>query len=237
MPRTAAAAAAIVVAVAIGRRRARAPCAGARGRPVGLRRPRHLDRHLRHRPLPDPAGARLAARDARRRHGLDRDVQRPTRPTSSSRRASAAWSTRCTRRGIRVVAWTLPGHVDQASDLRRMRAMLAFRSPRAASFDGVALDIESLREKDVRSARAGCSRSSADAAAGGGLDARRSDRLPAARASSATHLVAAASRGRSRGGQVDAIVPMLYTGGGFTGLRRHLRVRRSLAASAAERRR
>jgi hypothetical protein len=53
-------------------------------------------------------------------------------------------------RGIRVVAWYLPGHVDQALDLRRARAMLSFRSPRGDGFDGVALDIESLREKNVK---------------------------------------------------------------------------------------
>ncbi|MGL6279152.1 MAG: hypothetical protein ACRC50_06305, partial [Gaiella sp.] len=53
-------------------------------------------------------------------------------------------------RGIRVIAWYLPGHVDQGLDLRRARAMLAFRSPAGGAFDGVALDIESLREKAVK---------------------------------------------------------------------------------------
>jgi hypothetical protein len=53
-------------------------------------------------------------------------------------------------RGIRVVAWYLPGHVSQPLDVRRARAMLSFRSPLGAGFDGVALDIESLREKNVK---------------------------------------------------------------------------------------
>ncbi len=51
------------------------------------------------------------------------------------------------RRGLTVVAWYLPGFVDPAADIRRTRAMLAFRTPSGGSFDGVSLDIESLRPK------------------------------------------------------------------------------------------
>ena len=59
-------------------------------------------------------------------------------------------------RGIRVVAWYLPGHIKPAVDSRRALAMLAFRTPTGASFDGVALDIEStkLRNAALRSRRA-----------------------------------------------------------------------------------
>ena len=58
-------------------------------------------------------------------------------------------------RGIRVVAWYLPGFVKPAVDARRARAMLLFRTPNGASFDGVALDIESLSLKSasLRTAR------------------------------------------------------------------------------------
>jgi len=52
-------------------------------------------------------------------------------------------------RGIRVVAWYLPGFVKPALDARRTRAMLSFKTPAGASFDGVALDIESLRLKNA----------------------------------------------------------------------------------------
>lgn len=52
-------------------------------------------------------------------------------------------------RGIRVVAWYLPGFVMPAVDARRARAMLLFRTPKGVSFDGVALDIESLSLKSV----------------------------------------------------------------------------------------
>ena len=59
-------------------------------------------------------------------------------------------------RGIRVVAWYLPGHVKPALDLRRSLAMLSFRTPEGEAFDGVALDIEStkLRNAALRSRRA-----------------------------------------------------------------------------------
>jgi hypothetical protein len=59
-------------------------------------------------------------------------------------------------RGIRVVAWYLPGHVKPALDLRRSLAMLSFRTPEGGAFDGVALDIEStqVRNAALRSKRA-----------------------------------------------------------------------------------
>jgi hypothetical protein len=52
-------------------------------------------------------------------------------------------------RGIAVVAWYLPGFDRPGRDLRRTRAMLSFRTPRGDGFDGVALDVESTREKRV----------------------------------------------------------------------------------------
>ena len=58
--------------------------------------------------------------------------------------------------GIRVVAWYLPGHVQPALDVRRALAMLAFRTPTGGAFDGVALDVEAtkLRNVGLRSRRA-----------------------------------------------------------------------------------
>jgi hypothetical protein len=52
-------------------------------------------------------------------------------------------------RGVRVVGWYLPGHVNQARDLRRARAMLGFRTARGDTFDGVALDVEATALKNV----------------------------------------------------------------------------------------
>jgi hypothetical protein len=59
-------------------------------------------------------------------------------------------------RGVRVVAWYLPGHVKPALDVRRSLAMLTFRTATDQAFDGVALDIESteLRNAGLRSRRA-----------------------------------------------------------------------------------
>jgi hypothetical protein len=121
-------------------------------------------------------------------------------------------------RSIRVVAWTLPGHDDQARDVRRALAMLRFRTPAGAAFDGVALDIESLREKNVarRTVRM----------------LRLLDRLRAEAEQTATPVAAIAYPPRALerharwwpgfpwaevARRVDAIVPMLYTGGGFRG--------------------
>ena len=119
-------------------------------------------------------------------------------------------------RGIRVVGWYLPGHDNAARDLRRARALLSFRTPQGGAFDGVALDIEALRLKDV---------------------AKRTTRMLALlgtlRSEGGAMPVAAITyppRAFERhlnwwpgfpwtqiASQVDALVPMLYTGGGFKG--------------------
>jgi hypothetical protein len=59
-------------------------------------------------------------------------------------------------RGIRAVGWYLPGHVKPALDSRRALALLSFRTPRGDVFDGIALNIESTRLRNValRSRRA-----------------------------------------------------------------------------------
>ena len=44
--------------------------------------------------------------------------------------------------GMKVVAWYLPGFVNLRTDLRRIRAALAFRTPDGQAFDSFALDIE-----------------------------------------------------------------------------------------------
>jgi hypothetical protein len=58
--------------------------------------------------------------------------------------------------GVRVVAWYLPGHVKPGLDVRRALAMLTFTTASGEAFDGVALDIESTKLKNVglRSGRA-----------------------------------------------------------------------------------
>ena len=59
-------------------------------------------------------------------------------------------------RGIKVVAWYLPGFDDLARDLRRSKAAIDYRSPKGQRFDSFALDIESseVPEYWVRTERA-----------------------------------------------------------------------------------
>jgi len=52
-------------------------------------------------------------------------------------------------KGIRVVAWYLPGHVDPARDTRRSLAMLSFRTSGGQAFDGISLNIEGTALRDV----------------------------------------------------------------------------------------
>jgi len=52
-------------------------------------------------------------------------------------------------RGVLIVGWYLPGHVNPALDTRRALAMLSFRTPSGEAFDGVALNIEGTKLKSV----------------------------------------------------------------------------------------
>ena len=78
-----------------------------------------------------------AARDDERSPG---DVVDVALLTDFVRRAHAV--------GVRVVAWYAPRFIDVAADLRRIRAIDAFRVD-GHGFDGIALDIESLDNADV----------------------------------------------------------------------------------------
>lgn len=119
-------------------------------------------------------------------------------------------------RGVRAVAWYLPGHVKPGVDLRRSLAMLSFRTATGGAFDGVALDIEStkLRNVSLRTQRAVALTRQVRQAAGGtplavipfnprGLERRPGTwpRFPW------TDLAASA----------DAFAPMVYTGGAMKG--------------------
>jgi hypothetical protein len=103
---------------------------------------------------PERAAQRMAARRVRTvwvetaNYGASVDVVNPLR---LGRLVDALHA-----RGIRAVAWYLPGHVKPALDMRRSLAMLAFRTPEGSTFDGIALNIEStkLRNAALRSRRA-----------------------------------------------------------------------------------
>ncbi len=119
-------------------------------------------------------------------------------------------------RGITVVAWYLPGHDNHVRDLRRTRAMLSFRTPQGGSFDGVALDIESLRNKNVKQRTTRVldllARLRAEA---GGVPVAAITYPPRAFERHLSWWPAFPWSEIAR--RVDAFVPMLYTGGGFKG--------------------
>jgi hypothetical protein len=119
-------------------------------------------------------------------------------------------------RGIRAVAWYLPGHVKPTLDARRARAMLTFRTPEGAAFDGIALNIEStrLRNVAVRSRRAVALTEELRAAAGDvplaivPFNPRGLERRPSTWPGFPWAELAQSA---------DAFAPMIYTGGAFTG--------------------
>ncbi len=119
-------------------------------------------------------------------------------------------------RGIRAVAWYLPGHLKPALDARRASAMLSFRTPTGGSFDGVSLNIEgtSLRNASVRSQRAVALTRGLRAEAGDiplaivPIDPRALERRPSRWPRFPWAALAQ---------EVDAIAPMIYTGNAFRG--------------------
>jgi hypothetical protein len=119
-------------------------------------------------------------------------------------------------RGIRAVAWYLPGHLSVARDARRANAMLTFRTPTGGTFDGISLNIEgtSLRNAAVRSQRALALTRGLRAAAGEmplaivPIDPRALERRPTRWPRFPWAALAK---------EVDAIAPMIYTGGAFRG--------------------
>ena len=96
---------------------------------------------------PEAVAAKIAARGVRTVYvetANDRSTVDVVDPVGLGRFVDALHG-----QGVRVVGWYLPGFVKPAVDLRRTRAMLSFRTPSGGAFDGVALDIESLRLKSA----------------------------------------------------------------------------------------
>jgi hypothetical protein len=118
--------------------------------------------------------------------------------------------------GVRVVAWYLPGHINHGLDIRRARAMLSFRTATGQGFDGIALNVEGTKLRDValRSKRA--------------VDLTRRTRREAGETPLA--IVPFNPRGLERrpttwprfpwlqlAENADAFAPMIYTGGAYKG--------------------
>ncbi len=163
---------------------------------------------------PEATAARIAARGVRTVYvetANDRSTVDVVNPTALGLFVDALHL-----RGLRVVSWYLPGFVKPSLDVRRTRAMLAFRTSTGGSFDGVALDIESLRLKNT------------------GLRTTRLLALSQILRDEAGETPVAAITYPLRGFErhplwwpgfpwqeitalVDAWIPMTYTGGGFHG--------------------
>jgi hypothetical protein len=163
---------------------------------------------------PSAVAGRLAARGVRTawiETANDRSKTDVVQPAGLARLVDALHA-----RGISAVAWYLPGHGAGGKDLRRARAMLSFRTPAGDGFDGVALDIESLHTKNVKQRTARML----------ALLDRLRDEAGSTPVAAITYPPRAFERHLSWwpgfpwaeiAGKVDAIVPMLYTGGGFKG--------------------
>jgi hypothetical protein len=119
-------------------------------------------------------------------------------------------------KGIRAVAWYLPGHLSQTRDVRRANAMLSFRTPAGGAFDGVSLNVEGtkLRNAAVRSQRAVSLARTLRTAAGDTpvaivpIDPRALERRPSRWPRFPYAALAA---------EADAFAPMIYTGSAFRG--------------------
>jgi hypothetical protein len=163
---------------------------------------------------PAAVASRLAARNVRTawiETANDRSAVDVVQPTGLGRLVDALHA-----RGIAVVAWYLPGHDNHARDLRRTRAMLTFRTPQGGAFDGIALDVESLRNKNVKQRTSRMLDLLARARAeGGGLPVAAITYPPRAFERHLSWWPGFPWQEIAR--RVDAFVPMLYTGGGFKG--------------------
>jgi len=163
---------------------------------------------------PERAAQRIAARGVRTvwvetaNYGASVDV---VKPVQLGRFVEALHA-----RGVRVVAWYLPGHVRPALDTRRALAMLSFRTRTGQTFDGVALNIEAtkLANVDLRSRRAVALARRLRQAAGETpiaivpFNPRGLERRPTTWPRFPWRDLAAVS---------DAFAPMAYTGGAYRG--------------------
>jgi len=163
---------------------------------------------------PEATAARIAARGVRTvfaETANERSTVDVVNPAALGRFVDALHA-----QGVSVVGWYLPGFVKPALDVRRARAMLAFRTPAGGAFDAVALDIESILLKSVGL------RNQRLLALARKLDAEAGDMPVAAITYPARALERHATWWpRFPWGDlvplVDAFVPMAYTGGGFKG--------------------
>ncbi len=105
----------------------------------------------------DPGAALgdMAARGVRTLYLETANYHLPTDSSMFRRAAAGSLIEEAHARGIKVVAWYLPGFKDPARDYRRSMAAIRYRTPAGQRFDAFALDIEAsvVKDVDLRSSR------------------------------------------------------------------------------------
>src|SRR3954469_2995295 len=92
---------------------------------------------------PEAVVSRLAAHGVRTLYLETANHRRSPSQLIVHRRADERFIDAAHARGIRVVAWYLPGLRDLRADLARSRAAIELTTRKGEAFDGFALDIES----------------------------------------------------------------------------------------------
>ena len=98
---------------------------------------------------PDLAVAQMAGRGVRTLYVETASWRVPRGVDIVAPLQTAALITAAHARGMKVVAWYLPGFKDMRSDLRRVRAALGFRTLDGQAFDAFALDIEATQVRSL----------------------------------------------------------------------------------------
>ena len=129
-------------------------------------------------------------------------------------------------RGIRVVAWYLPGFKDPAKDYRRSMAAIRYRTPDGQAFDSFTLDIEAsiVKDVDVRNSRLRTLSNRIRAAVGSAYPLGACIPSPAGMAVNASYWPGFPYR--TLAGVYDVFVPMgyyTYHGDGYTNAYRDTR--------------
>lgn len=100
---------------------------------------------------PAAAAADMKSHGVRTLYLETANYHRPAAPQTMFRRTDVAGLIREShRRGIKVVAWYLPGLKDLSLDYKRSVAAIRYRTPDGQKFDSFALDIEASIVKDVK---------------------------------------------------------------------------------------
>ncbi|MFL5821732.1 MAG: hypothetical protein ACJ76S_13705 [Solirubrobacteraceae bacterium] len=114
-------------------------------------------------------------------------------------------------RGMRVVAWYLPGLSDLAADRERSLAAIRFRTPEGQGFDGFALDIESSLVAGISARNAQLMALSRQLRAAVGRGYTLGAIIPDARSTAPSRSLWPGFPYRALGALYDVFLPMAYS--------------------------